>query len=636
MRKPLAVLIPTRGRPGNIEKVISAWDFTNAWDHADMIVIADEDDPEIGRYAELEREFNAEAPNGSTAFSLIGMAKWMPMVHKLNDIAVKLAPHYDALAFAGDDHLPQTIGWAHRYVEVLGELGTGMVYGDDGYQGRKLSTEWAVTSDAVIALGRMVPADVEHMYCDNSMMDLFGGAGAMRHLPEIRIEHMHPIVGKAETDAQYQRVNHRDQFKRDRRAYESWRHGDVFRTDVAEIRHLRRGRPEVKESTTPGRPRLAGSAPRRVERSGPTRHKAIQAPQRNRPPSEFKNVQAATPEDIMMALADFATQVPADQEIVELGVFMGRTALMMAWGARQGSGAHITAVDAWDLPGNTYDAPFTDPETPRWAAHWVSTLGYDSDVTLVKAFAHEIATDWKNWNGKPVGLLFVDDDHSAEGARRAIETWAPHLAPGARIAVDDYGHPDWPGVAEAVDAMVSEGVLEPIEIFHDRLAVTRLTSTVENADAVIKLTGGKKWTEPRITAITSDGVWPSPNRRPGLAWDTAGDDDDLPSEFRPSAEAAEEKVPEIDRAALEAEWERVDPDGVAALRELAAKFDGVVSRRGYVQPGEERVAEVELPGTPIEDLAIPALKALAKHRGIVLGVRKDKRDLILQALRDGR
>ena len=75
---------------------------------------------------------------------------------------------------------------------------------------------------------------------------------------------------------------------------------------------------------------------------------------------------------------------------------------------------------------------------------------------------------------------------------------------------------------------------------------------------------------------------------------------------------------------------------IAALPVLTLpKDDGAVSRRGHVQPGEEGVAEVELPGTPIQDLAIPALKALAKHRGIVLGVRKDKRSEILAALEAG-
>lgn len=343
-------------------------------------------------------------------------------------------------------------------------------------------------------------------------------------------------------------------------------------------------------------------------------------------PRHFRQVRGATPDEIMMALADFAAQVPADQEIVELGVFQGKTALMMGWGASQGHGAHVTAIDAWDLPGNTYGPPFNEDASRRWAAHWISSMGYGMSITLVKAFAHEVAQHWENpdvGHLKKVGLLFVDDDHSAEGARRAIESWAPHLAPGARIAVDDYGHPDWPGVAEAVDAMVSEGFLEPVEIFHDRLAVTRLT-----AGKVIDLELGKG---DKVTAVTAEGVSPAP-RRPGLAWDTAGDDEDLPSEFKSQSAALTTE----EAGVLAAEWERVDPEGVAALRESAAELDDVVSRRNYVQSGEEDAADVKLPGAPIDDLAIPALKALAKHRGIVLGARKDKRDLILQALREGK
>jgi hypothetical protein len=54
----------------------------------------------------------------------------------------------------------------------------------------------------------------------------------------------------------------------------------------------------------------------------------------------------------------------------------------------------------------------------------------------------------------------------------------------------------------------------------------------------------------------------------------------------------------------------------------------------------EVVAEGELEGvpagTPIEELTLPQIKALAKAREIVLGARKDKKADALQALRDGR
>lgn len=603
----LAIIVPTRGRPENIRKVISAWDFTNAWDHARMVLVADADDPEIEGYRVVAAQTNNFRPG--TPVDLIEIPKWLPMVHKLNAAARNLAlGGYFAVGFAGDDHLPQTIGWAKTYLTALRELETGMVYGDDGYQGRKLSTEWAVTADVIDHLGRMVPAPVEHMYCDNSMMDLFGAAGALKHLPEVRIEHMHPVAGKAQSDAQYERVNHRDQFAKDRRAYEGWRRAGLD-SDVATVRLLRAGLPEVRPELARTSRLSPGSTPRRVDMR--PRGAAVG---RNFPfPRHFKKIVGATPDVIGLTLADFASMVPADQEIVELGVYQGRTALMMAWGARQGQGAHLTGIDAWDLPGNTYGPPFNQDGSRRWAAHWVQSLGYGRSITLIKSFAADVAAEW---TGAPVGLLFVDDDHSYEGALAAIQGWAPHLAPGARIAVDDYEHPDWPGVKEAMDALVAAGIVEPVEVYHDRLAVTRLAE------------GGRDITldeKPVTTAITSEGVSPSPY--PAVSGQVA-----MPDQAAVTVDLG--TVPTVHPDEVDEMWQTFDgptePMPPESDSELSSREPGL---RVVVSAGElEGVAE----GTMIDDLNLVHLKALAKHRGIVLGARKDKRDLILQALTDGK
>jgi predicted O-methyltransferase YrrM len=551
----LAVIVPTRGRPENIRRLIGAWDFTNAWDSADLILVVDADDPEVDGYHQILREF-VEA--GCRGLQIVHIERWIPMVHKLDLAARTAAETYWAVGFAGDDHLPQTIGWAARYLTVLRELGTGMVYGDDGYQGVKLSTEWAVTSDAVRALGRMVPAPVEHMFCDNAIMELFTMVGAIRHLPEIRIEHRHPYAGKAVSDSQYERVNSRDQMGRDQRTFRKWQ-AMTLPGQAAKIQALRRHMQPVK----PARP------PRTARQQGRATMK---------PPRFFKQVRAATPEPVMMALADFATQVPADQEIVEIGVFHGRTALQLAWGARQGHGAHVTAVDPWDLPGNTYGPPFTDPGSRRWAYHHVQSLGFTRDITLIHAFSHDAAAQY---NGPPVGLLFIDGDHSKDGAMCDVMNWAPRLAEGARIAVDDYEHPDWPGVKEALDDLVAMGVLVPVEVFHDHLAVTRLTET-------------RGVVPGPTTAVTSEGVHPSP---------------------------------EPDRA----EWREVDPEGVAALERSAAELHEF---NRNVVAGEELRGVAE--GTPIEELTVAQLRMLAKTRGVVLGSRTHKRAEIMDALRTGR
>lgn len=658
--RDLAVLIPTRGRPHNIRKVIAAWDFTNAWDVADMVLIADADDSEIGGYRAIVVErFNDQAPEGSPALGLVEVEAWMPMVHKLNAVAREAASggtlffpdRYFALGFAGDDHLPRTINWARRYLTVLRELGTGMVYGDDGYHGAKLSTEWAVTSDTVAVLGRMVPADVEHLYCDNAMMDLFGGAGAMRHLPEVRIEHINPYAGgKGEMDAQYKRVNHRDQYKKDGRAYQAWK-STALGPDVVRIRNLRKGRPDVVSDKNLDRAqRVIGSGPRptqsrrgQVQRSGPRSRRSLKVPR------HFGNVRAATPEDVMVALADLASQVPAGQEIVELGVFQGRTALQLAWGAEHGNGNHVTAIDPWDLEGNVYDPPFTDPGSRTQAFLNIESLGYADKIDLVWSFSQDIAENWASYNRPPVGLLYVDGDHTEEGARRDIEAWAPHLAEGAVIAVDDYGHPDWPGVGQAVDALVAEGFLAPIELYHDRLAVTRLTSfpTVPCAgcddksphDAHLVKTPYVA-TESSVlqpTAITSEGVTPSPYPAvEGQVAEPVNTESGPPEGWvkdgqgRWSDPGQTGILPEVDPASYA-------PDAVDLL------FDGPdpdMSTHPSIDRYREVVNAGELEditnGTPIEDLNLVNLKALAKSRSIVLGARKDKRAEIIQALKDGK
>jgi hypothetical protein len=85
-----------------------------------------------------------------------------------------------------------------------------------------------MTADIVRELGAMVPADVEHLYCDNVVRDIGIQAGCLRYLPEVLIEHMHPVVGKAESDEQYARVNSRQQNRGDRQAYRTWRAASLF------------------------------------------------------------------------------------------------------------------------------------------------------------------------------------------------------------------------------------------------------------------------------------------------------------------------------------------------------------------------------------------------------------------------
>ena len=177
------------------------------------------------------------------------------------------------------------------------------------------------------------------------------------------------------------------------------------------------------------------------------------------------------PEPIGERLAEQAAAVPADQAIVEVGSYLGRSTCYLASGAAQGHGAHVWAVDAWDLPrpehgpGSGARERFGLPETRRAFLDHLQACGVAGRVTAIQAFSVDAA---KDWDGPPVGLLFLDGDHSHAAVKADWQAWKPHLAEGAAVAFDDARRGRF-----GVNAFVTSLGL-PVEGVHDdRLAIVR-------------------------------------------------------------------------------------------------------------------------------------------------------------------
>jgi hypothetical protein len=60
-------------------------------------------------------------------------------------------------------------------------------------------------------------------------------------------------------------------------------------------------------------------------------------------------------------------------------------------------------------------------------------------------------------SAEPVPMLFIDSTHEREPTLEEFAAWRPRLAPGAVVAFHDYGHPEFPGVEEAVRELGLEG-----------------------------------------------------------------------------------------------------------------------------------------------------------------------------------
>lgn len=212
----LAVIVPTRSRPQNIGPIVDAWWETGAFGFADLWFVVDADDMSVDRYAAIV--------NGHVEANIEVLPEWMPLVPKLNLFATLLAKdgEYRNLAFMGDDHIPRTPGWAGRLIGDHHRNPGWIWYGRDGFQDQNKPTWWSMDAENVRRLGRMVPAPVQHLYCDDAIKVLGDRAGCLGYDETIMVEHMHPFAGKARADDQYLRVNRAQQYERDGELFRSW------------------------------------------------------------------------------------------------------------------------------------------------------------------------------------------------------------------------------------------------------------------------------------------------------------------------------------------------------------------------------------------------------------------------------
>lgn len=164
-------------------------------------------------------------------------------------------------------------------------------------------------------------------------------------------------------------------------------------------------------------------------------------------------------------LARLAADVPAEQVIVELGAFQGRTTAWLAWGSSAGKGARVFSVDPWTArdtdpeyagewePGYAR-GDYADPDTlTAYRAHLIST-GADRHVTSIQATSTDAG---QTWDGPAVGLLWHDAQHTAEAVHADLVAWMPHMAKRAVIALHDACHPAY-GVIDGARAVLDRHV----------------------------------------------------------------------------------------------------------------------------------------------------------------------------------
>lgn len=188
--KDLLVVVPSRGRPANMERL---WDSFEATRKADTILMAglDADDTTAQAY-----------PSGPVYLIQDGMQRhvtgWM------NYMALANAGGYRAIGNLGDDNVIHTPGWDVKVLEALEK--TPFAFGDDQERNQRpagqLPTHIFMRSEIVRKLGYFAPPAIWHMWVDLAWF-AWGQATGITYLPDVIIEHRHFLEGKAAMDDSY-------------------------------------------------------------------------------------------------------------------------------------------------------------------------------------------------------------------------------------------------------------------------------------------------------------------------------------------------------------------------------------------------------------------------------------------------
>jgi hypothetical protein len=127
------------------------------------------------------------------------------------------------------------------------------------------------------------------------------------------------------------------------------------------------------------------------------------------------------------ALFEAAQRLKPGTIAVEIGSHRGKSATLIALGLPEGS--RLVAVD-----------PFDDP---RWGGGPESLATFNANmaaagvldrVDLFRGLSEEASAQW---DGPPVGFLWVDGAHDLASALKDFDGWIPHMADGSELYVHD-------------------------------------------------------------------------------------------------------------------------------------------------------------------------------------------------------
>lgn len=119
--------------------------------------------------------------------------------------------------------------------------------------------------------------------------------------------------------------------------------------------------------------------------------------------------------------------------IVEIGSWKGKTTTLLAKASQAVEGKEVYAIDPHKGGPDQEKSGYKEVNTEAEFRKNIRDAGLE-DIVIPMVMTSERAA--KEWN-KPIGLLWIDGDHSYEAVTKDFLLWSPHLSQTGIIALHD-------------------------------------------------------------------------------------------------------------------------------------------------------------------------------------------------------
>jgi len=193
-------IVPSRSRPHNVHRL------ARSTGTPPFLLMLDYNDPLLDGYFPLPRNWQYRI-NARKSLS------------EIYNAAFQEFPDLDWYGIFADDVTPETEGWATALITAAGS--DGLAYGDDGIG---MPTHFVLGGDLVRETGWLALPGLQRLYIDTVWADITKAKGVFRYLPDVKVTHRHPSVGKSLMDKTYRKQGKLE----DAALYESSKLSDLY------------------------------------------------------------------------------------------------------------------------------------------------------------------------------------------------------------------------------------------------------------------------------------------------------------------------------------------------------------------------------------------------------------------------